>query len=96
MRIPLRVRNATTAVYARRKMRTWDKDNFCKRGADFDAVLLVIARVSQLKEVVVILYITEEWHNTHTHTEKRTISFGSSVCYTHTQESQENLEDFSV
>lgn len=90
MKIPLRVGNATTAIYARRKMRTQEKDNFCKRGADCNAVLLLIASVSQLKVMVVILCIPEEWYNIHTY--ERTISFGRSVYDTHTQESQETLE----
>lgn len=48
-------------------MRTQEKDNFCKRGVDCNVVPLLIARVSQLKVVVVILCITEEGYNTHTH-----------------------------
>lgn len=94
MKIPLRAGNATTAVYARRKMRTEDKDNFCKRGADRDAVLLVIARVSQLKVVVVILGITEEWQNTHTR--KNSILWELCVLYPHTGKSRKFRGFFSL
>lgn len=76
-------------------MRTQEKDNFCKRGVDCNAVPLLIARVSQLKVVAVILCITEEECNTHTHTHTRTVSSRRSVYYTHTQESQETLERLS-
>lgn len=70
MKIPLRVGSATTAIYARRKMRTREKDNFCKRGADWKAELLLIARVRQLKVVAGILCITESG-TIYTHTKEQ-------------------------
>lgn len=97
----MRIGNATTAIYTKKTVRTQVKDNFCKRGGDCNAVLLLITRANQLKVVVIMLHITEKQWNIYTHTyinKMNSILFGDiCVITTRTRESQEPFrEAFSV
>lgn len=96
VKIPLRGRKCYKSNLGKEKNEnTRKRDNFCKRGVDCNAVPLLIARVSQLK-VIVILCITEEGYNTHTHIHKNCILWEICVLYPHTGKPRNFRQAFSV